>query len=125
MDRIQTFKTPGGEELVIMPKADYDRLMSHQDDDDVAAARKALRRVKAGTEPLIPLEVYKLIRQKHMPRIRAWRTYRGMSSADLAKKIGKSHSYLVQLENGARKGTLETMSLLADKLGTTLDGLRD
>jgi transcriptional regulator with XRE-family HTH domain len=66
-----------------------------------------------------------MVRLQGMSRIRAWRVYRGLSTSALARKIKKSHSYVVQLENGTRQGTFKTMSLLADCLGTTLDGLRD
>jgi len=127
MDRIQTFKTPHGDEMVILPKADYERLVSHQTEDqsDSKEARKILRRVEAGSEPLIPLEVYKLIRHKGMSRLRAWRTYRGISGEAMAAKLGISRSYMTQLENGLRKGSLETMGKLAAALGTTLDGLTE
>jgi len=127
MENVQTFKTPTGQEMVILPKADYDRLVAHRDDetdDDVRAAHKVLRRVEAGTEPLTPLEVYKSVRQG-VPRLRAWRLYRRLSSAALADKIGKSQAYLLQMENGTRKGAVKTLSLLAQALGTRIDSLVD
>jgi len=127
MDKVQTFRTPNGDEMVIMPRADYDRLL-HQDmdeDDEVRAARKVLRRVQAGAEPLIPLEVYKMNKIKGFSRLRAWRTHRGLSIAGLARKIGKSQPYLTQIENGTRKGTLATIAKLADILNTTVDCLVD
>ena len=129
MDRIKTFKTPSGDEMVIMPKADYDQLLAEHDDesgdDSTRDARKVLRRVQAGTEPLIPVEVYKMNKIEGLSRIRAWRSYRGLSIAALAHKIKKSQPYLTQIENGTRKGTLATMAKLAAALGTTVDCIMD
>ena len=129
MDRIQTFKTPSGDEMVIMPKADYDQLRAeHADeseDSDMRDARKVLRRVQAGAESLIPVEVYKMNKIEGLSRIRAWRSYRGFSIAALAHKIKKSQPYLTQIENGTRKGTLATMAKLATALGTTIDCIMD
>ena len=129
MDKIQTFKTPSGDEMVIMPKADYDQLLAEHDDesgdDGTRDARKVLRRVQAGTEPLIPVEVYKMNKIEGLSRIRAWRSYRGLSIAALAHKIKKSQPYLTQIENGTRKGTLATMAKLATALGTTVDCIMD
>jgi len=129
MDRIQTFKTPSGDEMVIMPKADYDQLLAEHDgeskDNGTRDARKVLCRVQAGTEPLIPVEVYKMNKIEGLSRIRAWRSYRGLSIAALAHKIKKSQPYLTQIENGTRKGTLATMAKLATALGTTVDCIMD
>jgi len=125
MDKIQTFKTPSGDEMVIISKADYDQLLAEHDgeneDNGTHDARKVLRRVQAGTEPLIPIEVYKMNKIEGLSRIRAWRSYRGLSIAALAHKIKKSQPYLTQIENGTRKGTLATMAKLATALGTTVD----
>jgi DNA-binding XRE family transcriptional regulator len=127
MDKIQTFKTPSGDEMVILPKADYDELIgSHASEDSgLRTARKVLDRVRAGTEPVIPVEVYKLNKIEGLSRIRAWRVYRKMDIPTLARKIKKSPSYVTQLENGTRKGTLETMYKLATAVGTTIDCLKN
>lgn len=128
MGFVQNFTTPNGEKMVILPKADYERLLAAyaQDADaDIQEARKVLCRVQANTEPVTPLEVYKLMQESDMSRLRAWRTWRGLSSATLAKKIGRSLSYLVQIENGTRQGSLATMRLLAEALDTSIENLQD
>ncbi len=126
MDKALTFTTPGGEEMVILPADEYRRLVARRDvEDDLGAARKTLERVKAGLESTLPIEVVRMVRVDGVSRLRAWRTHRGLSPAALARKIGKSASYLTQLENGTREGTLATMSKLARALDTTLDCLVD
>jgi hypothetical protein len=45
--------------------------------------------VQAGTEPLIPVEVYKMNKVEELSRIRAWRNYRGLSITASAHKIKK------------------------------------
>jgi DNA-binding XRE family transcriptional regulator len=131
MEKVQTFTTPSGEKMVILPKVDYDRLLSRYEDDEddeddvfVRDAREILKRVRAGTEPLIPLEVCELT-FSGMSTLRAWRTWRKLSCAELARRIGKSQSYVTQIENGTRQGTLETMRRIAKALGTTVDALKD
>jgi hypothetical protein len=128
MERITTFKTPSGDEMVILPKAEYRRLSASKVTRPSPGVREALRRMKDvydGIEPLIPHEVIKLTHLEGISRLRAWRAYRGFSVAKLAKKARFSESYLTQLENRTRKGPLGTMARLAKILGTTVDCLKD
>jgi DNA-binding XRE family transcriptional regulator len=129
MDRVQTFTTPSGDEMVILPKAEYDELVEHKfcddDDADYVEAKRISRRVKEGKEPLIPFEIIEMKYLQGIPTLRAWRLYKKLSLAALAKKIGKSQPYLTQIENGTRKGSLQTMMKLAKALGTSVDCLVD
>ncbi len=121
---MQTFKTPDGNEMVILPKAQYEALLKRCSFDAPDNAYNILRRVEAGTEPVIPIEVYKLMREQKMSRIRAFRKYRGMTEGALAKAIGKSLSYITQIENGTRTGSIDTLAAIAKALKTSVDSLR-
>ncbi len=123
MDKVSSFTTPGGEEMVILPRADYDRLVARdaRDDPDLRAARKTLARIRAGAESTIPLAVVKMTSLDGLSPLRAWRLHRKLSIPTLARNAGKSASYVTQLENGTRAGSVATMTRLATALGITLD----
>lgn len=59
------------------------------------------------------------------PRLRALRSQRGITLADLSTATGISVSTLSRLESGARKPTLELLLPLAKAHGVTLDELVD
>ena len=52
-----------------------------------------------------------------------WREHRGHSLRQLAKRAGVGSGYLWQIENGERKGTVETMKKIAAALDVDLDDL--
>lgn len=54
-----------------------------------------------------------------MNRIRQWREYRGMTQAELAKKIGMSQPNFYRLETGDQRLTVEMMRKLAKALNVS------
>ena len=52
-----------------------------------------------------------------------WRKHRGFTQADMAREIGVPQSYLAQLENGMRDGSLSVYQRLARRLGVSVDEL--
>jgi DNA-binding XRE family transcriptional regulator len=129
MDRVQIIDTPKGEKLAVLPFAEYERLreLDEEDEDerDVREADAIMKRVKAGKEPLIPGDVVFKVYAEGVPRLRAWRDYRGLTVEKLAKKASIARAYLTQIENGSRKGTVATLRKIAKALGTTVDALLD
>lgn len=120
---VQIIKTPQGEEMAVLPKADYDKLLeAFEDREDIAAARTFREKLAAGEEELIPAEfVNRMIDGEN--KIKVWRDYRGMSGKALAENAGISAPYLSQIESGARDGAVETLRKIADTLGVTVDEL--
>lgn len=55
--------------------------------------------------------------------VKVFREYRALTLRDLATKSGLGASYLSDIENGKRKGTVETMKAIAEALGVDLDDL--
>ena len=39
MSKVQFIKTTGGEELAVIPRAEYDRLVARAEDEDIGTAR--------------------------------------------------------------------------------------
>jgi predicted transcriptional regulator len=123
MNAITKFKTPNGEEMVVMPAADYARLIEAVEDaEDVAAYDEAKRKLASGEEEMVPAEFVNRIIDGENP-IRVWREYRGISVKELAEKTGFTPSYLSQVETGKRAGTVDTLKKIADALRVKIDDL--
>lgn len=116
-------KTPGGEELVVLPRAEYDRLVADAEMlADVAAHDAATKAVAEGREELVPAALADAMLAGENP-VRAWRQYRGLTIARLAEVAGLSAAYLSQIETGTRAGTVETLGRIAFALAVDLDDL--
>jgi hypothetical protein len=119
----QIIRTPGGEELVVLSRAEYEALLERadhetEDTDDVAIydARKA-----AG-EGVLPPEVSAAILRGES-RLKAIRNWRDETQLHLSFKTGIGQGYLSDLESGRRTGTPETIAKLAQALSVPADWL--
>ncbi len=116
---VQIIKTPGGEELVVLSKADYDELVRAweelQEDRADAAAYDAAVADPLGSERL-PAEVSQN-RLKGMGILKALRLWRHKGQVELARQIGTSQGFVSDLENRRRKLTPD----IADKLAAALE----
>jgi hypothetical protein len=126
MSAPQIIRTPAGEELVVLPRADYEALMSRadqaaEDADDVAIydARKA--DMAAGMR-LLPQEVSAALLRGDS-RLKAIRLWRNQTQRNLAAHTGIGQGYLSDLESGRRAGTPQTMARLAQALDVPPDWL--
>ena len=115
----QIIRTPSGEELVVLPRAEYEALVERadhdaEDADDVAIydARKA--ELAAGGGVLPPEVSAAMLRGDS--RLKAIRNWRGETQMHLEFKTGIGQGYLSDLENGRRTGTRETIAKLAQAL---------
>lgn len=119
MSRPQIIRTPNGEELVVLPRAEYEALVERadredEDADDVAIydARKA--ELAAGGDILPPEVSAALLRGES--RLKAIRNWRCETQLHLTSVTGISQGYLSDLESGRRTGTPETLAKLAQAL---------
>jgi len=119
MSAPQIIRTPGGEELVVLPRAEYEALLDRadheaEDADDVAMYdnRKA---ELAGSGGVLPPEVSAAILRGDS-RLKAIRHWRDMTQMQVEFKTGIGQGYLSDLENGRRAGTPETIAKLAQAL---------
>jgi hypothetical protein len=123
----QIIRTPGGEEMVVLPRAEYEALLAradHQaeDADDVAIydARKA--ELAAGSSAVLPPEVSAAILRGDS-RLKAIRKWRDETQLHLEVKTGIGQGYLSDLESGRRTGTPETIAKLAQALNVPVEWL--
>lgn len=122
---IQTFIAPGGEEMVILTKSDYDALVdlaSDAEEDAADAAIYAERKaaLDRGDDSVLPAEVSAEI-TRGASRLKAIRKWRGKSQVEIAEAVGIAQSYLSSLETGTRAMTDD----LVDRFATALDVPRE
>jgi DNA-binding XRE family transcriptional regulator len=122
----QIIRTPAGEELVVLPRAEYEALLeladhAQEDADEVAIydARKA--ELAAGGVVLPPEVGAAMLRGES--RLKAIRNWRDETQMHLAFKTGIGQGYLSDLESGRRTGTPETIAKLAQALNVPVEWL--
>ncbi|KQY15332.1 helix-turn-helix transcriptional regulator [Rhizobium sp. Root482] len=123
MNKVTKFTTPGGEEMVMLGRAEYDALVEMAEMlEDVAAYDEAKRRIAEGDDLRVPLEFVDRLIDGENP-VRVWRDFRGMASKDLAKAVGISAAYLSEIETGKKDGSLSVFRNIAKALRVDIDDL--
>jgi DNA-binding XRE family transcriptional regulator len=119
----QIITSPSGERLAVLPEDELNAILDAAEDaSDIAIVRKFRKRLAAGDEELVPSEVANRLLDGENP-VRVWREHRGMTTLDLAKRVGISAPYLSQVETGKRDGTVKLFRQIADALDVRLDDL--
>jgi len=117
----QIIITPGGEELVVLPKADFDALVAaseslDEDDADAAVFDARMADLKAGRDQRLPVPVSAaLLRGESL--LQALRHWRAVPRMELSFRTGVTQGSISDLDAGRREGTRETLSQLAKALG--------
>src|SRR5438105_12011102 len=106
MRRPRIITSPSGEELVVLPRGDYEDLV------DALAARKVDAALAAGREELLTAEETAALVAAPAP-LAFWRKKRGKTQAQLAAEIGVSQNFLSDLERGKAKGDVTLFARLA------------
>ena len=121
----QHFTAPGGTEMVVLKASDFERLAELAEDaGDVIEAKAIEARIAAG-EGTMPGEVLGMIIDSEMHPVAAWRRYRGLSQAALARLTGLSQVWISRIERGGGYGSRETRRKLAAALEAPLWALED
>ncbi len=121
----QRFTAPDGTEMVVLRAEDWERLrVFAEDEEDVREASAILARIEAG-EGTVPGEVVELMIVDELHPVAAWRRYRGLSQAGLAKKAGLSQVWISRIERGGGYGSRETRRKLAAALEAPVWALED
>ena len=120
MGEPQIIRTPSGDEMVIVPRAEYEALRAaaeeaQEDADDLAIARKRSDEWEASGRLVTPPDVAQSILEGHHA-LTAFRIHRGVSIADLAQRTGVDPSHIGAIEGHDVDGNAETMARLADGL---------
>jgi DNA-binding XRE family transcriptional regulator len=123
MNKPQIIKTPEGAEMVVLPKHEYDALLSALEDaEDVLVAERSLARIAAGQEELITSAEMEEYLDAPTP-LAFWRKKRGLTQAALAKTVGVTQAYLSEIESGKKEARIGVLKDLAAALKVTVDEL--
>ena len=110
-------------EMVTIPRAEYDRLRAAADDlADLQAYDRAKAALKAGEDELIPAGYVNRLLNGDSP-LRVYRDLRGLTQAALAERSGVNRVTVAEIETGRKQGSVATLRKLADALGVAVDDL--
>ena len=120
-------QTPKGDELVLMTRATYDRLLgavgtkakastgAWADDADDDLVRRLRGEWEEAGRPSVPLAVVRRVRAGDS-YLKALRAHKGMTQGELAEKAGIRQGYLSEIESDRKTPTEEVRSKLAAAL---------
>ncbi|MGB8401308.1 helix-turn-helix transcriptional regulator [Bradyrhizobium sp.] len=124
---VQFIHTPGGGDLAVLPRDEYDRLvaLAAEAQEEAAASRivrHSMRALREGREIVLPKAVADRLADGENA-VRVIREWRNMVQGELAVAVGISQNYLSEIETGRRKGPAELQKKLARALGVPMDVL--
>jgi DNA-binding XRE family transcriptional regulator len=122
MNAPQIIKTPAGEELVILPKADYEALVHAADEVMEDAADIAIydaRKADSVAAAPLPANISMAVLRGES-RLRAVRKWRGLTQSELADRAGLTQGFLSDLESRRRTASADTAERLASALDVAL-----
>ncbi len=110
-------KSPKGDDIVILSRKEYDRLLAAAAEDviDAAIAKKAIAR---NEETLGEAEVEELLAAR--TPLAFWRKKRGLTQTDLAKAAGIAQGFLSEIESGLKTGDVTVLQRIAIALEISL-----
>jgi DNA-binding XRE family transcriptional regulator len=122
---VQYIHTPGGGDLAVLPRAEYDRLvaLAAEAQEDIAASRiirNSTRALREGREVVLPKAVADRLANGDNA-VRVVREWREMIQGELAVAVGISQNYLSEIETGRRKGPAQLQKKFARALRVPVD----
>jgi DNA-binding XRE family transcriptional regulator len=122
---VQFIHTPSGDDLAVLSRGDYERLvaLAAEAQEDASASlivRNSVRALKEGREVVLPKAVADRLANGDNP-VRVIREWRDMIQGELAVAVGISQNYLSEIETGRRKGPAELQKKFARALGVPMD----
>jgi len=121
----QHFTAPDGTDMIVLRAEDYERLLTlAEDGEDVTEGLAIQARIAAG-EGTVPGEVVHMMIVDDVTPLAAWRRYRGLSQAALARLAGLSQVWVSRIERGGGYGSRETRRRLAAALDAPVWALED
>lgn len=110
-------------EMVTIPRAEYDRLRAAAEDlADLQAYDRAKTALAAGEDELIPAEYATRLLDGDSP-LRVYRDLRGITQNALAQSAGVNRVTVAEIETGRKQGSVATLRKLAGALGVAVDEL--
>ena len=115
--------TPNGEELIILPANEYQRLIDIAEDTiDSLSAKKIKHQLTIGEEEQIPAAFVERFIAGENP-ICVWREFRNMTQTTLAEESGIDINDLDEIEVNKKQGTVQELKAIATALRVSIDDL--
>src|ERR1700681_2240243 len=110
-------KSPKGDDIVILSRKEYDRLLvaANEDATDALVAKKAIAR---NEETLSEAEMDELLAAR--TPLAFWRKKRGLTQAGLARAAGIAQGFLSEIESGLKTGDVTVLQRIAAALEISL-----
>src|ERR1700686_4798247 len=110
-------KSPQGDDIVILSRKEYDRLLVAANEDviDAAIARRAIARDE---ETLSESEMDHLLAAR--TPLAFWRKKRGLTQMELAKAADIAQGFLSEIESGLKTGNVTVLQRIAIALEISL-----
>ncbi len=116
-------KSPKGDEIVILSREEYDRLIeAGEDREDAHMARRAIEQIERGAEAVLSESELDEFLQAKTP-LAFWRKKRGLTQSSPAKATGIAQGFLSEVESGQKPGTPATLKKIAQALSVKIDDL--
>jgi len=115
----------GGEDLVVIPRADYEALLARAGDpasEDLLTARivdATSAKLAKGEDIALPGAVWDAI-EGGEPPLRAIRKYRGLTQSAVAARAGLRQGYIADIEGGRKTGSAASLKAIAAALEVPL-----
>ncbi|MCH2251301.1 MAG: helix-turn-helix transcriptional regulator [Cognatishimia sp.] len=111
------------EDLITIPRAEYERLVQLAEDaDDIRALEEFKANLGRGEEEFVPSEfVDRMLDGESL--LKLWREHRGLSQSALAKASGVNRIQIGDIEDRGKTGSVMTLKKLAEVLNITIDDL--
>lgn len=118
-------QTPSGEAIVILPEAEFERLVElAQDGDDARTIAASRGRLDRGEDELLTLDDLDRLRAAATP-LAFWREKRGVTVPALSGLTGIDEGFLTALERDGHMGDPATYRKLAMALAIDVEDLLD
>src|ERR1700736_3031365 len=110
-------KSPKGDDIVILSRKEYDRLLvaANEDVTDAAVAKKAIAR---NEETLSEAELDELLAAR--TPLAFWRKKRGLTQTELATAAGIAQGFLSEIESGFKTGDVTVLQRIVIALEISL-----
>jgi DNA-binding Xre family transcriptional regulator len=118
--KAQFLISPSGDELAVLPRADYEELVrraqdASEDDEDAYLFDARIAELKADPNARLPVAVSAAM-LKGDSLLRALRRWRDKTQQQVSAETGLAQGYLSDLESGRKTGTSETLQKIAKAL---------
>ena len=105
-----------GDKYVIIPESEYQRMLEITEERiDIANIREHIN------DETFPSEIVEDIVMHGVSPIKVFRQHRKMTITALAKKVGVSQSYISDIENNKKDGSINVIKRIAPVLDVDID----